>query len=591
MRWMLILLIAISSQLAFCAVFTYDMGTEKSGLMEGAQLVKAGDAYTAEKGFGWDTPDGLKAYARAYNEKIENKSAGRSDPPPIYTNALTEDCILGKAPAVFRAAVPAGEYEVYVLCGNSYNLRDQYFDFEVAVGEKSERIRYEGGYRFFSRRFAAKTAGEPIDVRFSTQSAWTVNAVMVWDADDDEGVEAMIGGLETQMHGLPAEEMEKWKQDPMPETYDLPQEDISRQDVFRGYLLFHKPFVECVYPNTNPYPHEMNPELRIFASPGEYEPLTFSVRALKPLENVRVAVSDIGPIKAEDIDVRHVRYMKARRNYRVYNNYRIVPDVIERFDSLSLPENHSHRFWLTVRVPDGAKPGLYDGTVTLLANESSTEIPVRLRVLDVELREDPDKTYGIYYRDPIDRWVNANDDVSKAYFLRKSELEHADMVAHGTRNAILSAWCREENADGEFVADWTGLSKKIEMARKYNFKPPFVVSINTGGVYRKHMDGESLGSHIRLVKDPPQEFYDEMTRMAAFVESERVKNGWPEFLYYPIDEPGRSEVAVRFMTNLMKALRKAGVKTYVTADPVHEAFEPMMPRTSPPIRCMRPSSR
>jgi hypothetical protein len=37
----------------------------------------------------------------------------------------------------------------------------------------------------------------------------------------------------------------------------------------------------------------------------------------------------VGPVAADSIDVRHVRYMRARPNYVGMGLYRIVPDVLE----------------------------------------------------------------------------------------------------------------------------------------------------------------------------------------------------------------------------------------------------------------------
>jgi hypothetical protein len=111
------------------------------------------------------------------------------------------------------------------------------------------------------------------------------------------------------------------------------------------------------------------------------------------------------------------------------------------------------------------------------------------------------------------------------------------------------------------------------------------MGINTDGVYEKYM-GERFGSHLRGVKDPPEAFSRELTAMVRAIEAERKARGWPEFLYYPIDEPSREPVAVRFMVTVLKACKAAGVRTYVTADPTHEQFEPMRPHVD--IWCMQP---
>ncbi|HCU36131.1 MAG TPA: hypothetical protein DGT21_11995 [Armatimonadetes bacterium] len=576
----------------FAAAYLYDMGSGDSAIMDDFTRVTDTSAFTPDAGFGWDAAAGMKPYVQVYDKPIFNESRGSDQPPPIYTNALTEDCVIGSEARSFSIALPAGEYSVYVLCGTSHNQRYQYFDFDVAVGDQVRTVRFEGPYQFRNLRFTAKTDGTPLEIGFGPASKWVANAIMVWDAADGGATEANIAELEAQMYGLPPEEMEKWKLSPLPDTPPFPEDALSRHDLFRGFVIYHKPYLECIYPNTNPYAHELNPTLRIFATPGEYEPLTFAVRTLSPLTNVRVSAGDIGPIKAGTIDVRHVRYMKVRPNYSMFHSYHIAPDILEPFDAMDLPADESHRFWLTVQVPPDAEPGVYDGSITFSTDHRQqgrieAVIPVKLRVLGITLKEDPSKLYGIYYRDPIDSWVNATDEPSKQYFLRKAEMERADLVAHGTRNIVMSAWCRPADENGQFTADWTGLEKKLELNEKYGFSPPYVVSINAGGVYQKYMK-ESPGSHLSRVKMPPQEYFDEMTAMTRFVESERVNRGWPEFLYYPIDEPSTQETSVKYMTELMKAVRAAGVKTYVTADIAHDAFGPMMPYVD--VWCMQPFS-
>ena len=49
----------------------------------------------------------------------------------------------------------------------------------------------------------------------------------------------------------------------------------------------------------------------------------------------------------------------------------------------------------------------------------------------------------------------------------------------------------------------------------------------------------------------------------------RKERGWPEFLYYPVDEPSTAPDSVNFMLKVLKACKAAGVRTYVTADPTH----------------------
>ncbi len=585
----LILLAVVAALPARGDAYLFDLGAADSALREGFTRVTPETIYSDDRGFGWRTDEGLTARVRAWTGEVENASRGTTEPPPIYTNAITEDVIMGDNEGEFVARVPPGRYWVYTLSGVSERMSSQHFDFTVGVGEAEARVQIEGGYRYEKRLLETAAEGGQITVRFVPRNLWLANAILIWPVSEDAKVrQEIIEPLERETFLLPPEEWAKWSEEP--HVDDAPFPDIPAADERRGYLIHRRHYLEPVYPNTVPLAHTLNPSLRAFASPGEYEPLTFTVYPLRELKAIRVEVSDLrsrgNVIPAEQIDVRRVRYMLARPNYRVLHTYREVPDVLEHFDALDLAAKVNQRFWLTVHVPEDAAPGTYTGEAKFVVpGVEATRVPITLRVLPIRLREDPDKIYGIYYRHPYDRMASAPDEVSREYFRRKAELEHADMLAHGTRNVTLSAWCPPADEDGNFAFNFDLLAEKLSLWRKYDFKPPIVMGINTGGVYRKHM-GESYGSHLRTVKDPPQAFCDELTAMVKTLEAERKQRGWPEFLYYPIDEPGRSEEAVQFMIKVLKAVKAAGVKSYLTADPTHEAFQPFRPYVD--VWCTQP---
>jgi len=102
------------------------------------------------------------------------------------------------------------------------------------------------------------------------------------------------------------------------------------------------------------------------------------------------------------------------------------------------------------------------------------------------------------------------------------------------------------------------------------------------------VDKRGMGSHMRLVtSDVPQSFFDEVTKMVEAIEREKKNCRWPEFLYYPIDEPSGHAASVKFMVNVMRAIKRVpGVRTYVTADPSHDHFNPMWPYVD--VWCCQP---
>ncbi|MBI4624075.1 MAG: hypothetical protein HY736_12780 [Verrucomicrobia bacterium] len=560
------------------------MGTAGSAVWEGFTRITPADVFSVEAGAGWQSAAGLKAQARAYTDLVENRSRGTNEPPPIWTNPITEDCVLGDRGNAFLLRAPPGNYELYVVCGTSEAMRSQFFDFTVQVGAQQQRVQFEGGYQFRSLRFRARVTNEPLTITFSPRSKWVVNAILAWTATDAARVQKeIIAPFEEWTFRMPPAEWAKWQEEPEPASGPMPP--VSEADRQRGFVLYSRPYLECVYPHTKPRAEDLNPSLRLFATPGESEPMNFVVHPLRDLTGVKVTVRAVGPVPADRIDIRHVRFIQARPNYTVRFRYRVVPDILEHFDALDLKAGENARFWLTAHLPDDAPAGTYSGKITFTCSGGTAQVPVTLRILPFKLRDDPGKLFGIYYRHPYDLIAGADDEVSREYFRRKADLEHADMVAHGTRNAVLSSGGAPADAQGNFKFNWELLAEKIALWRKHGFQGPIVMGIGTDGVYGKYM-GERYGSHLRGVKDPPAEFGRELTAMVKAIETERQKRGWPEFLYYPVDEPGTEAAAVNFMVKVLQACRAAGVRTYLTADPTHEQFDPLRPYVD--VWCTQP---
>lgn len=553
---------------AGAAPLLFDMGTDSSAVWEGFTRVTAASAYSDGAGFGWQSKEGLKASAKAF-------TTGEPTAPPIWTNAITEDVIVGERENTFLMKAAPGDYELYIVLGSSDAPREQFYDFSISVGDHTERVQIEGPYQFVKLRFHAHAGAGPLEVKFAPRNKFIVNAIMAWRAEDTAEMTKIIAAFEDWTWRMPPAEWAKWTQDPEPPAGEMPP--LSREDLARGFVVYSRPYVECIYPHSKPRVEEINPTLRSFATLGEYEPLTFAIHPLRDLGKVTVAVSDIGPIPARNIDIRHVRFMRAMPTYTTKYRWRWVPDVLEHFDAVPLMAGQNERFWLTVHVPENVPAGSYTGTVTFTSEGvKPVPVPVEFRVLPIKLREDPTKIYGIYYYHPLDRAYQAKDEVSRAYFRRKAELEHADMVAHGTRNVMLNTWCRGADENGDFHFNWELLGQKIDMWRKFGFVGPIVMGISTDEIYAKYMK-EHFGSHLKGVKDPPPAFEQEMTSLVRGLEGERVKRGWPEFLYYPYDEPQTNTASVNFMVKVLRACKAAGVRTYVTADPTHDHYDPMRP--------------
>ncbi len=567
---------AVLAACVHAAPLLFDCGPPGSALWPGFTLASPATVSTGPTVAGWKSAAGLTAKSHAYKEPVENRSRGTVEPPPIWTNAITEDAIASRTANTFLLPAAPGEYEIYVVCGTSDpSQRSQFFDFTVTVGSQSQRVQIEGCHRFRTVRLHTRLDQGHLTVTFTPRSKWVVNAILAWPvAEADQVHRTVITPFEDATFRAPPAEWAQWQEDPEPPTGPLPP--LSATDRQRGFCVYSRPAFECVYPHTHPAPGDLNPQLRVFSPPGEAIATNFVVWPLRDLRDAKITTSAIGPVPAANLEVRRVRFTRARPNYTVRYRYRLVPDFLERFELSDLPAGENARFWLTLHVPANVPPGLYDGRVTFTCAGGEAVVPLQLRVLPITLREDPAKLIGIYYRHPYDLAESAPDDVSRAYFRRKADLEHRDMVAHGTRNVVLSISGRAADAEGNFKFNWDLLGAKLDLGEKYGFVGPVVLGIPTESVYEKYLH-ERPGSHLRAVKDPPAEFGRELTAMVKVIAAERRRRGWPEFLIYPIDEPSTAPAAVNFMVTVLRAVKAAGVRTYVTADPTHEQFAPLRP--------------
>ena len=183
-----------------------------------------------------------------------------------------------------------------------------------------------------------------------------------------------------------------------------PQPTLTEAEKQRGYLLFTRPTVEPVYPNTRPRPEERLDALVAFAAPGQFEPVTLALYPVRPLVNLKVRASSLtcsaGEISADRIDVRLGTYWNVGYPaYTTVKTYRRTPELLERVTVHSSPAGECQRYWLTVHVPDDAKPGLYLGTATVWDDsyDRAVSVPLALRVLGFHLQKDPAKHYSAYF--------------------------------------------------------------------------------------------------------------------------------------------------------------------------------------------------
>ena len=99
----------------------------------------------------------------------------QQEPPPIWTNPITEDAssATARTPSFQRRRVTTKSTSCAAParpCAASSSISP------CRWARQAQRVQFEGGYQFRSLRFRARVGDEPLAVRFTPRSKWVVNA-------------------------------------------------------------------------------------------------------------------------------------------------------------------------------------------------------------------------------------------------------------------------------------------------------------------------------------------------------------------------------------------------------------------------------
>lgn len=239
----------------------------------------------------------------------------------------------------------------------------------------------------------------------------------------------------------------------VPHKEDSPPAVPAEMDRRAGFIVFVRNYLEEVYYNTQPRPSERVQTLAAFATPDEYEPLTFALCPLGVLNDLTVTCTDLttatgAAIPAAAVDVRFVRQL-ARGAGRFL--WTIAPEALETFDRLQLPADRTTQFWLTVHVPPDGAPGEYHGVVRISARGLPvTELPLQLVVLPFRLQTDPAMTYGWYLTGTTPQTLPA---------------VLADMRAHGFNAVTIGEPSVTFAADGTATGDFSSWERWYKLLK------------------------------------------------------------------------------------------------------------------------------
>lgn len=567
------LFIAAAAAATLCGsegVFRYDFGRADSPLRDGYIRVTHGKG----KGYQWRSDSKLTGSANKIVESAENKRRKTIEAPQVYFNELSCDHVSGKGDALLTLNVPAGKYTAWVLTGHP-GRPSREFVWNTQIG--GEEINHWRKFGINEVVFPVSADKNGAKISIKTKSSWLINALILvpekkW-ASFRKSEEFRT--LQQEIFMLPADKLKKWKQIPQPIIRPAEKVRWNSQQLKEGFALFRRGFNDPVFPSELPKLHEINAPLRCFAAGNELESLTFTVRALKNLNSVSLSASELtgpGSSKLAAPELRYVRYMYVRPHYTVTDRYFEAPDIVMPFrKALELEKDRNLRFWLTVKVPAGAKPGIYSGKVTLKCDKVTKVLPLTVKVLGFDLQKDPDKIYSIYYNLPMPEAVS-NCAHSKAWFTNKRETELAGLQEAGFNGITLGFWATRRAASKDIFILFDRFRNGEKSLNKYGITASVPASYGEGRLYADNMK-KRLPPHLTGMVMPNEQYFKDVETVIKRIFAEYKKNPkWPEPLIYLTDEPDCTPTVVAYLKRLGEIVKRNGGRTYVTADPANKLY-------------------
>ena len=375
---------------------------------------------------------------------------------------------------------------------------------------------------------------------------------------------------------FPVRKEEGWKEIPFVEKTIEPS--LTEMEKERGYILFHRPITEIVYPGTKPKASEKIKSLSSFAAQGEFEPIAFSVYPLRDLKKLRVKVSSLKngeeAIPESNIDARLVTCWNIR--YPAYHHkcrtYRRMPELLEKVTAQSLSAMECQRYWITVKVPDNCKPGIYKGEILLSDDsfEKAVSIPVKFKVFGFKLLKDPKKHFTAYIYDLHRRIKSTKTPEVKKFWIKAAENDYKAMAEYGIDSPPTLRPGYDEKQDKIYLSE---NGNAIDMLGEAGIKGPVPILLDHAilSLYQKYFGATKHFNHWQIPVKPPEKFYSHLTALVAAMEKERRRKNWPEFIYGPLDEV--SIHSMDFGVKTYKAVKAAGVRTFITKNPSKKQAE------------------
>jgi hypothetical protein len=537
-------------------VAAFQFGTPGSARRVGFTKVATEDAFTAEKGYGFQSTQGLEAFDRGGSAIVlpEDKYTASTYGAYRTTSDVTCALIEGAGDNAFQVALPEGQYTVWLIAG------DAEWDpplFEAwANGQKKLDVRIPRARFVFMESFQARTTDGRLRIELKGPHGWVLNGLVI--GREGPALADVVAQLERDIFFLTEPELPNWHE-VRPESAHPPL-DWNASEQERGYVVFPVDYTEQIVPTFMPARAAIGKPVTAFATPGEFEPAAFCVLSRPDLGHVTLELSDFiadkskQTIARENVNVGVVRCWPQRvSGWGGKGEYRIVPEMIEAPGGRAsdVGAGQVRQWWLTVRVPPDAAPGRYRMSLTVRPEKAPpTVLEWRLLVLPFRLSRPPDRHWGTWLesfppvgglRGPRRRGRNTPAEMDR---LVRADL--ADYRDHGFDLAIFNYYFGvTENPEGGFTYDISGLARDLNYWKTLGAGTPVAIGMEYTCRNLEYRFAEPGQEHVPGTFSPRA--HRAIVGLVKRIRDEAQRRGWPRLYFYPIDEPGNNKTANRML--------------------------------------------
>ena len=547
----------------------FDFGPRMAPVYPGFEGCTDRTVYRADRPFGWVGPE------RAFNAYMPD--------------SLTGDSVAGSQ---FRVKVPDGTYEVW-FCMDPFGLWAWYPHFQrrtVRVNGREALEQTRTAEEFLSRHYyrhedredlpgqdlwakyiqprhtvrrcVARVTGGELRIETSSDNAHgkALLFVVLYPEAQRKAGRAWMAALDRRRRGRFGASM----------VVDVPKPDgqpvrPSPAEKARGFVPFVRHTERDVAVTARPEAGERDRPIVMQAARGEREHAVVGLYPLTDVRGLTVTVGNLsGPggaiVPASAFRVRKVRNFLKRVGATRMG--KLLPYILQEFRTLDLSPGVTRGVWLTLVVPDRARAGQYQGSVTIAAGPRRATLPVRLTVLPFRLDRVTDITLSVtgstagpwraWYPGLEEKWWRVADRVMK------NQADHGMNAVTGGPGARIRSI-----KDGKADIDYADMDRWLALAVKHGLTMP-------GDSYQG-LDVQNLPRHMRKDcierndADARRRFgvsCEELLRIVyADVARHAKAKGWPKRVYYFLDEPRPEYQNVQPSANMIALRARACPET------------------------------